>query len=115
MAELADGKDADAKAERTDTSDLMKEWVNQVRKVAYRIEDVIDEYSFKVEKRGQKRGLDGVVSNTYHLFRSIILRHEISDEIGEIRETLVRLNEGRETFGLDLSSTKSNSERGEQV
>jgi len=111
MAELADGKDADAKAERTDTSDLMKEWVNQVRKVAYRIEDVIDEYSFKVEKRG----LDGVVSNTYHLFRSIILRHEISDEIGEIRETLVRLNEGRETFGLDLSVTESNSERGEQV
>jgi hypothetical protein len=31
-----------------------------VRKVAYRIEDVIDEYSFKVEKRGQKRGLNGV-------------------------------------------------------
>ncbi|KAF7816017.1 disease resistance protein RPM1-like [Senna tora] len=96
-------KDADARAERTDGSNAMKEWVKQVREIAYRIEDVIDEYSFKEEKRGRKQGIGGVVSRTSQLLRSVVPRHEISDEIGEIRESLARLNEGRVMLGLDPS------------
>ncbi|KAJ1390362.1 Virus X resistance protein-like, coiled-coil domain [Sesbania bispinosa] len=44
-------RDADAKAEMEKTSNLMKEWVAQIREVSYCIEDVFDEYLLQVENK----------------------------------------------------------------
>ncbi|XP_028789162.1 disease resistance protein RPM1-like [Neltuma alba] len=96
-------KDADHKADIAETSNyLVKEWVRQMREVAYRMQDVMDEYLFKVEMRRQerRRGLVGVARRICHLLRSIIPRHEIASEIMDIRESMAKLNEKRQFFGF---------------
>ena len=49
-------KDADAKAEMADTSShAVKEWVKQLREAAFRIEDAVDMYMFKVAPKQRHR------------------------------------------------------------
>lgn len=100
-------KDADARAERADTSSLVKEWVRQVREVAYRIEDVVDENLFKVARRGPKHGLVGAVTRIGQLLRTLVPRHAVASEIVHIRESLKRLHEGKVTFGFSPSAPEA--------
>ncbi|KAJ1415523.1 Virus X resistance protein-like, coiled-coil domain [Sesbania bispinosa] len=96
-------KDADVKAEMAGTSDnMVKEWVKQLREVVFRIEDVMDVYFIKVAKRHQRRG--GVIGFLYKfgfLIRSITSRHEITSKIVDIKGSIGRLNEAKQTFGLN--------------
>ena len=49
-------KDADAKAEMAGTSShAVKEWVKQLREAAFRIEDAVDMYMFKVAPKRPQR------------------------------------------------------------
>lgn len=101
-------KDADIKAEIAEPWSLVKVWVKQVREVAYRMQDIMDEYLYKIEKSGQKHhGVFGFFQKSGNLIRTVMYRHEMSDEIADIKETLVRLNQAKETFGLNPNPSSS--------
>ncbi|KAJ1441197.1 Virus X resistance protein-like, coiled-coil domain [Sesbania bispinosa] len=103
-------RDADAKAEMAKTSNLMKDWVAQIREVSYCIEDVFDEYLLQVEnKHCDKCGVVGVVCKVCDLLRSIMHRHKILSQTGEI-ESLERLNKAQETFEFNPSALESSSD-----
>ncbi|XP_054818464.1 disease resistance protein RPM1-like [Prosopis cineraria] len=94
-------KDADEQAERTSASYLVKEWVKQVREIAFRIEDVIDECLFsETKKRARNREFIG------RGFFKTMSRHQIKDEIVAIGNALDDLYKTRETLGLNLSTTE---------
>ena len=52
-------KDADAKAEKGDTSQGVKAWVQELRETAYCIEDLVDEYILHFANRPDRRGVVG--------------------------------------------------------
>lgn len=114
-------KDADEKAERAETSSVVKVWVKQVREVAYRMQDIVDQHLFNIgrskrrtiqhyssfkeeEEGGYCSWCCGVVWNkTGDLVRNVMWKKEMVGEIGEIREMLLRLNQAKETFGFNPS------------
>ncbi|KAJ1393038.1 Virus X resistance protein-like, coiled-coil domain [Sesbania bispinosa] len=94
-------RDADVKADREERSDVVKEWVKQVREVAHRIEDVIDEYLLQVAERRQKRGIIGVVEKIARLLRSIEPRRVITAEIRDINTVIATLDKRKDVLGFN--------------
>ncbi|KAJ1441195.1 Virus X resistance protein-like, coiled-coil domain [Sesbania bispinosa] len=94
-------RDADVKADREERSDVVKEWVKQVREVAHRIEDVIDEYLLQVAERRQKRGIIGVVEKIARLLRSIEPRRVITAEIRDINTVTATLDKRKDVLGFN--------------
>ncbi|KAK7299895.1 hypothetical protein RJT34_10724 [Clitoria ternatea] len=93
-------KDADAKTENSsEPNDAVKEWVKQLREVAFRIEDVVDLYLLKVAKRHHGHP-HGFVAKVGFFMKSIMSGHEISSNIDGIKGNLRRLAEVKETLGL---------------
>ncbi|XP_061362231.1 disease resistance protein RPM1-like [Gastrolobium bilobum] len=102
-------RDADVKAEKEDKSDVVKEWVKQVREVAHSIEDAIDEYLLQVAQRRQKRGIAGVVEKIVWLLRSIEPRHTITSQIRDINTMIETLDKRKDTLGFNPSSDSESS------
>ncbi|KAJ1410843.1 Virus X resistance protein-like, coiled-coil domain [Sesbania bispinosa] len=103
-------KDADEKAEMTERRDnTVKEWVKQLREVAFRIEDVMDVYLIKVSKRHKRHGVVGVLCKIGFFIKSVISRHDIMDEIDHIKGSIRRLNETRETLNLNQNSLEAST------
>ncbi|XP_027337816.1 disease resistance protein RPM1-like isoform X2 [Abrus precatorius] len=104
-------KDADAKAETGKTNHLVKMWVMRMRRVSYRIEDVIDEYLLQVHNKFQDNG--GVacfICEICDLLRSVMLSHKIASQIDEIRESIALLSREKETFGFNPSALEPRSD-----
>ncbi|TKY47025.1 Disease resistance protein RPM1 [Spatholobus suberectus] len=96
-------KDAEEKQEDVES---VKEWVNELRKVAFRMEDVVDQYLLKVADRGQRHGVYRKVTEVKGMLKT---RHDISSEIKEIRETIDRLYREREGLGLRSPAGESSA------
>ncbi|KAK7387166.1 hypothetical protein VNO78_27723 [Psophocarpus tetragonolobus] len=81
----------------------VKEWVNELRKVAFRMEDVVDKYLLKVAERGQRHGIHGKLTKGKEMFKTLSHNHDIASQIKDIKETLVRLYNDRLALGLQQS------------
>ncbi|XP_052206311.1 disease resistance protein RPM1-like [Diospyros lotus] len=79
-------KDADLRAEIGD--EIAMVWVKQVREVAYRIEDVIDEYLLD---RGRRRR-----------FGSLFCRVNIASQIQDIKQTIGEIKERADRYGFSV-------------
>ncbi|KAJ7963514.1 Disease resistance protein [Quillaja saponaria] len=109
-------KDADSRAEADlgDTVDHgVQIWVKQLREVAFRIEDLIDEYKYRVAQRpqGHRRRSCGLVRSLQkiaHLITSVKPRHEIASEIQGIKESVSEINERSKRYGFERGSTNKN-------
>ena len=108
-------KDADAKAEAEKSNNLLKEWVTQMRQVSFRLEDVTDKYLLKMAKHPQRSGAIGILCQICGLLRTVKPWHEISSQIGEITESIERLNKARETYGFNPSAPESSSVGGAEI
>ncbi|XP_059629502.1 disease resistance protein RPM1-like [Cornus florida] len=110
-------KDADERAEKGESNDGVKALVKRVRKVSYRIEDVIDEYILHLltQRSDQRRGF---ISFLYKVAQSIIKckpRQEIASEIQEIKTTLHEIHELRNRYGLHVKEEGSSSSSSSNV
>ncbi|PQM42680.1 disease resistance protein RPM1-like [Prunus yedoensis var. nudiflora] len=94
-------KDADAKAERANTSSGAKTWVKQTREMASHIEHVIDVYLHHVARRRNKRGFNGFLHKTSHFVRGLFVCHEIASEIQLIRKRVLELQETSIAYGFN--------------
>ncbi|KAM4092096.1 hypothetical protein ACB094_06G011300 [Castanea mollissima] len=95
-------KDADAKAEKGDASNVTQTWIKNVREKAYHIEDVIDEYLLHFAKYPPTR------SKIFHFLLKIFQfttnlkpRHMIASKIQDINNELKALRERGERFGFN--------------
>ncbi|KAG4399929.1 hypothetical protein AAZX31_08G317600 [Glycine max] len=95
-------------AEKKQQKDAVKEWLNSLRNVAFRMEDVVDHYLLKVAERGQRDGAFGVVTEVKEKFKTVTHRHDIASEIKHVRETLDSLCSLRKGLGLQLSASAPN-------
>ncbi|KAF8402086.1 hypothetical protein HHK36_013038 [Tetracentron sinense] len=65
-------RDANA---REESQESVKVWVEQVRDVAYEIEDVLDEFTLCLANPHQRRGFVGSLYKTVHFVKHLRLRH----------------------------------------
>ncbi|CAL5347928.1 unnamed protein product [Camellia sinensis] len=98
-------KDAESRAETGDEG--VKIWVKQVRQVAYRIQDVIDEHILLVLPKQL-----GLFSSLHKVTRTITKlkpRHEIASQIQDIKTTIREIKEGADRYGFSTSISSEHS------
>ncbi|KAL5057735.1 hypothetical protein RYX36_029339 [Vicia faba] len=95
-------KDAD---KRASTAEGVKTWVKQVREAAFRIEDIIDDYSIHV---GQQPPHPGCLF-LLHKLKIIIPRHQIASEIQDIKLYVRGIKERSERYGFQYSLEQRSS------
>ncbi|KAK9209948.1 hypothetical protein WN944_002317 [Citrus x changshan-huyou] len=95
-------KDADARAAVEELEgggeESVKTWVKQLRDEAYRIEDVIDEYTLMVAKLPHGSGLVGVLHRISRFIKKLKLRRGVATEIQEIKSALAAIKRRGESY-----------------
>ncbi|KAJ3684564.1 hypothetical protein LUZ61_013728 [Rhynchospora tenuis] len=86
-------KDSDTKQNK---DARVKQWVKDVKEVAYMIEDALDE--FFVEMGGGRS--KGVLGRVIHKPKALIERHKVGNAIDKIKERLNEIKVNREIFGI---------------
>ncbi|RHN80536.1 putative P-loop containing nucleoside triphosphate hydrolase, leucine-rich repeat domain, L [Medicago truncatula] len=102
-------EDADrrAAAEGDNTTEGAKMWVKQVREVAFRIEDVIDDYMIHV---GQQPCDPGCISPLHKVARfpkTMTPRRQIASEIQDIKSVVCGIKERSERYGFQIQGSSS--------
>ncbi|KAL7176949.1 hypothetical protein ACSBR2_030309 [Camellia fascicularis] len=98
-------KDAESRAETGDEG--VKIWVKQVRQVAYRIQDVIDEHILLVLPK--QPGLFGSLHKVTRTITKLKPRHEIASQIQDIKTTIREIQEGAVRYGFSTSTSSEHS------
>ncbi|THF94771.1 disease resistance protein RPM1-like [Camellia sinensis] len=98
-------KDAESRAETGDEG--VKIWVKQVRQVAYRIQDVIDEHILLVLPK--QPGLFGSLHKVTRTITKLKPRHEIASQIQDIKTTIREIKEGADRYGFSTSTSLEHS------
>ncbi|CAL5347965.1 unnamed protein product [Camellia sinensis] len=98
-------KDAESRAETGDEG--VKIWVKQVRQVAYRIQDVIDEHILLVLPK--QPGLFGSLHKVTRTITELKPRHEIASQIQDIKTTICEIQEGGVRYGFSTSTSSEHS------
>ncbi|WJX31579.1 hypothetical protein P8452_19993 [Trifolium repens] len=99
-------KDADRRAvsaEGDNTGEGVKTWVKQVREVAFRIEDIIDDYLIQVKPRDP-----GCVALVCKI-KTMIPRRRIVSEIQDIKSSVREIKERSERYGFQRSLEQGSS------
>ncbi|GMP93659.1 hypothetical protein CsSME_00043393 [Camellia sinensis var. sinensis] len=98
-------KDAKSRAETGDEG--VKIWVKQVRQVAYRIQDVIDEHILLVLPK--QPGLFSSLHKVTQTITKLKPRHEIASQIQDIKTTIREIKEGADRYAFSTSTSSEHS------
>lgn len=80
------------------------EWRNQVREMTYDIEDCIDEYMHQLRHEPQRpSGIMGFIIDYVHKVKELVARHEIEEQIQEIKARIVEASHRRKRYKLDAA------------
>ncbi|KAF3336363.1 putative disease resistance protein [Carex littledalei] len=96
-------RDADSKQHKG--NELVKEWVNRVRDMAYNIEDVIDTFLVEIEENNPKS--NSLLSRMLPVVKHPKLMNKLSVKLKEITQNLKRIYQrgtdlGIKDLGADL-------------
>ncbi|PON65811.1 NB-ARC domain, LRR domain containing protein [Trema orientale] len=94
-------KDGDSMPDRGNMDSAVKIWMKQVRELADRIEDTIDEYLHHVaQRRHHRRGFIGFIRKAGFLLKALKPSYDIASEIRTINESLTKIKDRGERYGL---------------
>ncbi|KAF8394100.1 hypothetical protein HHK36_020305 [Tetracentron sinense] len=102
-------RDADA---REESEKAVKAWVDQVREIAYDMEEILDEFTF-LQQQFQWHGFVGSLYKTIYFVKHLKLRHNLATKIQAIKASVVEVSARRQRYGLNClkQSSSSNSSR----
>uniref|UniRef100_A0A0E0J4J0 Uncharacterized protein n=1 Tax=Oryza nivara TaxID=4536 RepID=A0A0E0J4J0_ORYNI len=90
----------------------MKEWRNQVREMAYDIEDCIDRYMLQLHDEPDKyTGIKGFIPKTMKKLKRLGARHDIGERIQELKARIDEANQRHDRYKLDevLDSSRTST------
>ncbi|XP_058068501.1 probable disease resistance RPP8-like protein 4 [Magnolia sinica] len=106
-------KDADAKQSG---DERVKNWVADVRDVAYDAEDIVDTFILRIEQK-RRSGFVGSLKSCMIISVELLARHEISNGIERIKNKIQEISASTERYGIkDVSRVEEgSSSRGESL
>ena len=81
-----------------------REWRNQVREMSYDIEDRVDDYMRRLRNGPQTQRPSGVMGfflGYVQKVKELVTRHEIADQIQELRDRIVEAGHRRKRYKID--------------
>ncbi|KAL6876325.1 hypothetical protein ACP4OV_012897 [Aristida adscensionis] len=96
-------------------SELLLLWLRDTREVAFQVEDAVDEFHLRVEAfqlgtKSRRRGWWGwhraAVNLIQGLAMQVVVRHGLSNQILKINERIDELNQNKETYHIEISSSE---------
>ncbi|XP_050218975.1 disease resistance protein RPM1-like [Mercurialis annua] len=100
-------RDADARLYQENVDGRVRVWVKQVRQVAFRIEDTIDEYVLHLLGR---RNQHGYFNNVTGVVKNLKRRHGLASKIKDIKKSIVEIRERSDRYSFDFTSKQGNSD-----
>ncbi|XP_072966210.1 putative disease resistance protein At1g50180 [Typha angustifolia] len=91
-------KDADTKWRNGDKR--VKNWVRELRDVAYDADNVVEMANYMTRRNNMKRGFRGALSRYAHKFSDLKQLHDIGVKIGEINRRLSNIFDSTSKFGI---------------
>ncbi|XVE63835.1 hypothetical protein DITRI_Ditri07aG0052800 [Diplodiscus trichospermus] len=86
-------RDADAKQ---DDDERVRNWVSDIRNVAYDAEDIIDRFILKIDSMKKKNSIKRYAS----IFKDWKHRSKIADELKAIQRRILDVSESRDKYGI---------------
>ncbi|KAJ3668875.1 hypothetical protein LUZ60_010825 [Juncus effusus] len=81
-------------------NETFEAWLGEVRKVANKVEDIIDEYAYLI---GKIEGTSNYLKKKFRYMKNCTLLHEINTQLVEVRgDQLGHLTELRERYGITI-------------
>ncbi|KAF5745384.1 disease resistance protein RPP13-like [Tripterygium wilfordii] len=101
-------KDAD---QRQEADDRVRNWVSEIRNVAYDTEDIID--TFILQKAHERRGVSASVKKYACIFNHGVHLHGIRGKIEELKKTILDISRSLDVYGIrnavDIGEPRSTS------
>ncbi|KAH7857709.1 hypothetical protein Vadar_015627 [Vaccinium darrowii] len=106
-------KDADSSAKLE--NERARNWVKQVRAVAYQIEDVMDEYILHLAENRQRRGFIGFLRKLSRSITKLRPQHDIASQIRDIKQIIREIKERADRYGFSSVEIGSSSKTEEKA
>jgi disease resistance protein RPM1 len=102
-------KDAEKRAavEGDNVREGVKIWVKQVIGVAFRIEDITDEYMIYEPRKPRHPKYPDSLHKIVQLIKTLIPRHRIGSEIREIKSSVCMIKERSDRYGFQIQPQES--------
>ncbi|XP_020102408.1 disease resistance protein RPM1-like [Ananas comosus] len=81
-------------------------WLEQVKNVAFEVEDIIDEYTYLVGEENVSGFRNSLKKKCRHL-KNIAAWHGIADQLKQVETRLVKLTTMRDRYGISVRETAS--------
>ncbi|XP_022738680.1 putative disease resistance protein At1g50180 [Durio zibethinus] len=91
-------KDADAKQ---DGDDRVRNWVADIREVAYDAEDAIDSYILKMMKQQEKGSTTRFFKRYPFCFNELLASYKLNKQINRIKKKIHDISSSRSTYGIE--------------
>ncbi|KAA8528029.1 hypothetical protein F0562_035102 [Nyssa sinensis] len=91
--EDADGKRALTKGE--------KSWVEDVREMAYNVEDIIDEFMYRMSREQSAGRLTRLFYKTIHISKNLWVRHHIATKVQKMKKMIKDIPERNQRYGFN--------------
>ncbi|KAF8394122.1 hypothetical protein HHK36_020327 [Tetracentron sinense] len=92
-------RDADAKEE---SEEAVKAWVDQVRNIAYDIEDILDGFMLCLPPTHQRHGFIGSLHKAAHFIKDLRPRRHLATQIQDIKARVHDVSERRKRYDLKI-------------
>ncbi|GAB4838875.1 hypothetical protein Ancab_028413 [Ancistrocladus abbreviatus] len=91
---------------KRDENDEVRDLIQQIKDVAYEAEDVIEDYMLTAENHRRMNKLDKFLKGGKHL----LFRHAVAGKIKEIDETITKIYEDSDRYGIKKNGGDENSD-----
>lgn len=99
-------KDAD---KRQQTEEIVRNYAREIRRLAYRTENVLDKFAIEVESRREGRGFKKSLQRLACIFGEAMALHKVGSEIAKIKENIQSLTTSLQTYGVTSSEEGQSS------
>lgn len=90
----------DADHKRKGNDERVKNWVRDVRDVAYEAEDILETFVLKIERRRRRRGVKGLVKRYVLIFGELIACYCIGLDMSDVKKKILGISERRARYGI---------------
>ncbi|KAG8651375.1 hypothetical protein MANES_07G121100v8 [Manihot esculenta] len=94
-------QDADSKQ---DQDERVRNWVAEIRDIAYEADDVIDSFLLHRAQTGSRRRVCGLIKRTTSIFSEVPDLHEIGTQIKSIQAKIVSVSASMQNYGIKLDA-----------